>query len=139
MVRWTAVVGVFTFFLSLFTALQFWASVQSERAFLSVASLTINGGFPQAGDPTIRVFFQVKNGGRTTAFPERAVLAMHVGQLPSKPEYGDEPKFALPPVAVDGTANDHDVIPQGRHHSIPAQSVTTHTFVDWKLAPERFL
>ena len=115
--RWTRVVARYTGWLAFFTAflaivagLQFWAFVQSERGFLSVTSLTINGGFPQAGNPSVRVFFQIRNSGRTTAFPERAVLAMRVGQLSAKPEYGDEPQVALPPVPADSPANDHDVI-----------------------------
>ena len=67
MVRWTRVVGAFTAFLAIVAGLQFWAFIQSERAFLSVAGLTINGGFPQAGDPSVRVFVQVKNSGRNIA------------------------------------------------------------------------
>ena len=52
MVRWTRAVGIFTFALAVVAALQFWAFVQSERAFLSVVDVSIDGGLlPKAGDP----------------------------------------------------------------------------------------
>ena len=105
LVRWTRVVGLFTAVLAVVGGLQFWAFVQSERAFLSAMSLTINGGFPQAGDRSIRVFFQMKNGGRTTAFPKRAII---IGVLPTKFEYGDEPSYVMIPVAADSVLNTSD-------------------------------
>lgn len=110
LVRWTRIVGLFTFFLAIVAAIQFWAFVQSERAFLSVISLSVNGNFPIAGDPSVRVFFQVKNGGRNVAMPQYTTVTMGLGQLPARPEYGAEPQSAKPPIQPDSVANDIDVI-----------------------------
>jgi hypothetical protein len=110
MVRWTRVVGLFTASLAVVAGLQFWAFVQTERAFLSVVSLTIDGGLPEIGNQSVRVFFQVKNSGRSTGFPSRSVLVMGFGPRPSKPVYGDEPQVAALPVPAADVANDQDVI-----------------------------
>ena len=132
MARWTRVVGAFTAFLAIVAGLQFWAFVQSERAFLSVAGLTINGGFPQAGDPSVRVFAQIKNSGRNIAFPKHFVLAMGFGALPSKREIIDQPQLPEPPIPAGSIANPHDVIvlkkalTQGDIDSIKAGNKDVH-------------
>jgi hypothetical protein len=80
MVRWTRAVGVFTAVLALVAALQFWAFVQSERAFLSVPSMAFEGGvLPQAGDPSPLVMLQLRNGGRSTAVFDRLVFNQAYG------------------------------------------------------------
>ena len=110
MVRWTRIVGLFTASLAVVAGLQFWAFVQTERAFLSVVNLAIDGGLPGIGNQSVRVFFQIKNSGRSTGFPDRSVLAMRFGPLPSKPVYGVEPQLAALPVPVDGIAINHDMV-----------------------------
>jgi hypothetical protein len=114
MVRWTSAVGLFTGVLALLAALQLWAFVQSERAFLSVAGISIDGGLlPKAGDPSYRVTMQVRNAGRNTAFVDRLLLDEAYGPtqpMPQQPEYKDEPRLGVPPpIPADTTvpANDH--------------------------------
>jgi hypothetical protein len=57
---WTAVVGLFTGILAIVGGLQFWAFVQSERAFLSIVSMSIDGALPKAGDKSVQLFFKLK-------------------------------------------------------------------------------
>jgi hypothetical protein len=122
MVRWTkavawftGVLALFTFLLALVAALQLWAFVQSERAFLSVVGLSIggtDGGLPKASEPHTRVVLQMRNGGRNTAFIDRfrfdaAYGAM--GPLPQEPQYLDEPQFGVPrPIPGDTTVPVND-------------------------------
>ena len=108
LVKWTKFVGIFTGVLAVVGGLQFWAFVQSERAFLSPVSLTINGGFPQAGDRSTRVFLQMRNGGRTTAFPKHAVIGLRIGALPTTAEYGNERAFPMNPTPADAVLNASD-------------------------------
>lgn len=100
----------FTGVLAVVGGLQFWAFVESERAFLSVINLTINGGFPSPGERTMRVLVQVKNGGKSTAFVKNTTIGVRFGKLAEEPDYGNEPQLVTPPIPADGIANDHDVI-----------------------------
>lgn len=110
MVFWTSVVGIFTFVLSAVAFLQFWAFVQSERAFLSVTSLRIDGEFPKPGDKLIRVFFQVKNSGKSAAYANHVTLGMALGRLPDAPYYGNEQQRTQPPIAPEAVAFDGDEV-----------------------------
>ncbi len=110
MVRWTMVVALFTVVLSGVGALQFWAFVQSERAFLSVSGFEIVGGLPHVGDTTVRLSVEFRNGGRSTAFPKLAQMNMRLGPLPPKREYAKEPQFVVPPILPDSILRDHDTI-----------------------------
>jgi hypothetical protein len=108
MVCWTRVVGIFTAVLAAVAPFQYWAFVQSERAFLSVTSLAIDGDFPKPGDKLVRVFFQVKNSGKSAAYANYVTLSMALGHLPDAPYYGNEQQRAHPPIAPEAIAPDRD-------------------------------
>jgi hypothetical protein len=113
MVFWTRAVGVFTMVLALVAVLQFWAFVQSERAFLSIANVSIDGGLPKAGDPTPHLVMQIKNGGRNTAFIDRVLLDEAYGlngPLSQKPGYKDEAEPGVPPPIPADT-----IVPRSTH------------------------
>ena len=116
MVRWTRAVRLFTFALAVVAALQFWAFVQSERAFLSVAGVSIDGGLPKAGDPTPHVVMQIKNSGRNTAFVDRVLLDEAYGlngPLSQKPNYKDETDPGVPPpIPADTTVPRNNHLPK---------------------------
>jgi hypothetical protein len=104
MVISTVVVGIFTVVLAAVAFLQFWAFVQSERAFLSVTSLRVDGEFPKPGDKLVRVFFEVKNSGKSAAYANHVTLGMALGHLPDAPDYGNEQQRAQPPIAPEAVA-----------------------------------
>ena len=83
--------------------LQLWTFVQSERAILSLSSLTIDGGFLKAGDPSPHMSVQFKNGGRNTAFAEYTAFGISFDpSLPREPKYNSLPAFSTQPIPADG-------------------------------------
>jgi hypothetical protein len=108
MVRWTRAVGLFTGVLALLAAIQFWAFVQSERAFLSIPGIAIDGGLPRAGDPSPLVIMQIRNSGRSTAVLGRLVFNQASGAMASLlqgREYkeGQSQLSTPPPIPADTT------------------------------------
>ena len=107
MLKWTGFVGVFTAVLALVGGIQAWAFIESERAFLSMTSLSIDGGPPKAGASTIRIFIALKNSGRSAAFIEDAAINIHFGPLPKDLSYKTSTQIAIAPIAADSTSSGH--------------------------------
>jgi hypothetical protein len=99
MVRFTFGVFVFTGLLSIVALIQAWAFIQSERAFLAMEAITIQGGM-QVGKPLITKL-TFKNSGRSPATDVVIHYNSSVLPLPSIPEFG--PNFTdVPPIVSGG-------------------------------------
>jgi hypothetical protein len=86
MVRWTSVVGVFTFVLAIVGGIQAWAFIQSERAeiFPEVESVA-----PFEADKSPMVTLSTWNTGRSQAFITEIKVKGWFGDLSDSPDYAD--------------------------------------------------
>ena len=88
-VGFTAWLAIFTFTLAVIAAVQVWAFVQSERAFVSAASVKFISGL-ESNHP-IEVAVEFRNSGKSTAFVKDAIFSWRAGEakkdLPPIPEY----------------------------------------------------
>lgn len=96
--KFTFVVAFFTGLLFIATSIQVWAFIQSERAFISLDSVTINK--LEAGKPLV-IQIVVKNSGKSTATTAVVFYNSDI-QLPLHRKYGPN-KAELPPVISGGT------------------------------------
>jgi len=96
MLKWTRVVGVFTAVLAIVAGFQAWAFVQSERAFLSVQNFRFDGALTP--DKQLVLAYAIVNSGRSTAIPHDVNVTLTTGLL-DRPEYGDNVRFAIGPIA----------------------------------------
>jgi hypothetical protein len=87
MLRWTRVVGAFTAVLAALGALQCWAFIQSERAFVAV--MGIDQSFKLEANRAISARFLIKNAGRATAIINTGNITerVTVDPLPKTPPY----------------------------------------------------
>jgi len=94
MVRWTAVVGIFTGVLAVAAAVQGWAFIQSERATIYPQIERISP-IPLVSDQPMFVDVTLINSGRAQAFFSEARVGMWGGKsLPNKPDFSHS-KFAV--------------------------------------------
>lgn len=114
LVRWTRVVGVFTAVLAVAGSVQTWAFIASERAFLSIINVHIEGDLPKVGENLIRVSFQTVNSGRSAASINYFTLSAGTGSLPIIPRYGNEPQRPIPPIPPNVTASHYDEVTLSR-------------------------
>jgi hypothetical protein len=90
MVRWTRVVGVFTFVLTIVGGIQAWAFIQSERAAIYVELVRIFP-LPVAEKIPLSVDISLINTGRAQAFMSEIRVKFWAGEeLPKTPDYSTE-------------------------------------------------
>jgi hypothetical protein len=99
MVRFTWWVATFTFCLAFTAAIQTWAFIQSERAFVSPIAMRFIPAFPQSKIASFTI--EIKNSGRSTASVRHSAYTI----TPKLPENADIPELvelAFPPVVAGG-------------------------------------
>jgi hypothetical protein len=99
MVRWTRVVGVFTGVLAVVGFVQAWAFIQSERAFVSVASMSYHA--PVAPEKIAVFDLQIRNSGRSTANIKHNIYTVSYS-IGGTPNYPGETEVSLSPVVPGG-------------------------------------
>ncbi len=100
-VRFTWWVAAFTCALAIVGFIQAWAFIQSERAFLAVVGLVMDGGPPQEGATIVRFFITIKNSGRSTASIDDGAINIRFGPLPKQVSYMPAPLIAFGPITPD--------------------------------------
>jgi hypothetical protein len=101
-VRFSFGVLIFTGLLFLVAAMQTWAFVQSERAFV-VPSKTDFSNWPLVvGENLLEMYIEFKNSGKTAAtFEDFTVAISH--ELDSAPNYSEGQKIAFAPITAGGS------------------------------------
>jgi len=79
-------IAFFTFILTIVTALQVWAFITSERAFVSISDISIGTSPILANDP-IQFTVRIQNGGKSTAIIKALLTHIYWGELPEIPQY----------------------------------------------------
>jgi hypothetical protein len=82
----TAVLAIFTIVLAISTSVQVWAFIESERAFVTIDIVGVEGGKILEAQPVV-LNLSVRNFGRESAFMEEAVISYQLGALPREPRY----------------------------------------------------
>jgi len=107
MLRWTRVVGFFTFVLAMVGGLQALSFVESERAYLILFDMNFPGGEPSNATGGLDIVLTIKNIGKHTATVSKIIVnpAMFIVNK----ELADEPTYnptlstvhTIPPIAPD--------------------------------------
>jgi hypothetical protein len=97
LMSWTAnftawAITAFSALLVVVTGLQFWAYIQSERAFLVIDDLKFYNGEPTAGGVLI---FKIKNPGKTVATIQTINLSSYLGALSDNAPLGTTTRFVV--------------------------------------------
>jgi hypothetical protein len=99
--RFTFWVSAFTLFLAFFAAIQTVSFIESERAFVYVEFNSFNSGQLIAGTQTI-VNMTNRNTGKSTGFIDAINITWKFGELPSTPQYIDDPSNIISGPIVAG-------------------------------------
>ena len=108
--RWTEPITIFTGLVALFTlilvgvsGLQAWAFIESERASLALAGISLEGGKLTAGPVVARI--QITNSGKQTAFvvAVATTTTMRVEPLEEVPQYMSGPNTIRGPIPAGFT------------------------------------
>jgi hypothetical protein len=100
--RWCDPVTWFTAILALFTVIQVFAFIESERAFVfpSETSFAKSSNFDVSPLP---MFLYLKNSGKITATIDELIAKITHGPLLQEPDYtGIGNRYAFPPVVANG-------------------------------------
>jgi hypothetical protein len=112
---------VFTGILAFSTALQVWAFVKSERAFVYIDQISVEAQRISSAHPLL-LLFQIKNSGRAAGFVVDSSTDLHLGTdpLPRIPPYTHSGDTIKGPVVPSGTmyATSHPRL-DGREFTIP--------------------
>lgn len=100
-IRFTWWVAAFTCGLVFVGFVQAWSFIQSERAFVSLATASFT-----AGPPKGLIDVAIKNSGRISATVHRMAVAIS-NELPPIPDYPPLAPIALSPIVPDGTIQYH--------------------------------
>jgi hypothetical protein len=93
--RWS--VPLFTAVVAIATVVQAWAFIKSERAFVAVSEVHFAKDITPGLNP-LPIFFEMKNGGKSTATVDVLKANITHGPLPAVPSYLDSPQFAIAPI-----------------------------------------
>jgi hypothetical protein len=106
MLRWTRVVGVFTAVLAALGAIQCWAFIQSERAFIAPAAFRLTTDELKPNVPVV-LNLEIKNSGKSTGFVKELNITTWFYEksrsLPDEPKYLKGRDISPGPI-VAGTA-----------------------------------
>lgn len=112
--KFTLWLALFTALLTFITAVQVWAFIQSERAFLTVAAPQFTGGF--AANKELTLIIDVKNSGRSTGFIDKFNTTLKFyprdKPLPDVPEYEKE-QAEIPGPVLPGSDSPLIYLPAG--------------------------
>jgi hypothetical protein len=101
--RTVGIIEVFTAVLALSTCIQVWAFIQSERSFVSITGMSIEGGKITTGKP-LSLSIELRNSGRTSAFIEASNVSVSIAKtgMPPNPQYLEGHSVLKGPVVAGG-------------------------------------
>jgi hypothetical protein len=117
-------VAAFTGLLTFVTAIQVWAFIEGERAFL----LPVSGHFEGSTlipDKQLVLWLEIKNSGHSTAIIDNLNVSYAANALPALPSYSPDASIAFAPL-LGGSINpihSTSIWPDGRPFSLPKYDV----------------
>jgi hypothetical protein len=90
-------IKIFTAVVAFATVVQVWAFIKSERAIIIVSDVHFAKELIVGLNP-LPIFFEMKNGGRSTATIDVLKAAITHGPLPPVPDYLGSARFAIAPI-----------------------------------------